>query len=690
MATQVGIPATNTGWRLSILRGAVYVVTTGLLLYGSPATDLLFLRLQPRAVAVNPVTLNTRWGTMAYMVGWLWLLGVMAWTWRRSVRDDAGWQMTTAFCALSLLYLADILLSTSPTMPYHELCWVYWVFSVFFITTIAFRHQVDRLQLLDFMLVCVGIQAVFAIAYYLLDINQFITPGFGRRTSGTFFNPNVLYPVTLMGTVLAFHRGMHEPVSPLRWMLWGTGCLSMLATMLTFTRVAWIALALWLAVFAHTYRNRLPVGAKSLVYFVAALVVLGTVFVRTGGRVLGNPQDRSFWGRWQIWMVSSHIVMQHPILGHGFQTYLQKRDEFMTPALKAFDPRNTEAKNLLLNEAVEFGLVGVCLLCWSFVATWQVSARALAGRVSSEEVPLYLGVRDVLVVLMVCGLADTPVLERYRIPSTWMLMVLLGMVAGSSVGLTPFSRCSRHSTSARWRRPTVAVLAVLLSVCLIVLVTFVSGYVQYRRMQTLIPKLPNIARSDHYTPLQEVAPVLVHAVIASEDGNFYQHHGVDWQALHRALRVNIRSLRFRQGGSTITMQTARYLMLGRQKSVSRKIAEVLLALEMEKRLSKERILELYLNSARFGLGAEDIGTACQVYFGKKPSELTLAEAAFLAGVLPEPPRTAAELTPEKVQRCKQRALSRLQAFFPLRYSPAQIEEAMNRRLTFAWDRRYSP
>ena len=82
----------------------------------------------------------------------------------------------------------------------------------------------------------------------------------------------------------------------------------------------------------------------------------------------------------------------------------------------------------------------------------------------------------------------------------------------------------------------------------------------------------------------------------------YQHRGVDWQALHRALRVNIRNLAFKQGGSTITMQTARYLFVGREKTLSRKVAEILLALEMEKHLSKERILELYLNSARFGWG----------------------------------------------------------------------------------------
>jgi len=188
------------------------------------------------------------------------------------------------------------------------------------------------------------------------------------------------------------------------------------------------------------------------------------------------------------------------------------------------------------------------------------------------------------------------------------------------------------------------------------------------------------------TRLVDVPQSLHDALIASEDGNFYQHHGVDWQALHRALRVNLRSLSYKQGGSTLTMQTARYLFLGREKSLSRKLAEILLALEMEKRLSKERILELYLNSARFGLGAEDIGTACRVYFGKQPKELTLAESAFLAGVLPEPPKRREELTPAKVERCKRRALSRLGYFFAWRYSSEQIERAMQEKIVFVWER----
>jgi penicillin-binding protein 1A len=187
-------------------------------------------------------------------------------------------------------------------------------------------------------------------------------------------------------------------------------------------------------------------------------------------------------------------------------------------------------------------------------------------------------------------------------------------------------------------------------------------------------------------PLREVAPVLVDCLIASEDGNFYRHHGVDWQALHRALRVNLRSWRFQQGGSTLTMQTARYLFLGREKSLSRKLAEVLLALEMERLLCKERIVELYLNSARFGLGAEEVGTACRVYFGKEPRQLRLAEAAFLAGVLPEPPRRREELTVEKVERCKRRALRRLAHFLAGRYPPGQIEQAMRERLVLAWER----
>lgn len=349
-------------------RGTIYIGTAGLILYGSPVTDIVLHRLYPDAYVVSPPTLDAVWGAAGYFAAWGLLAVLTLCTLQRVSRQAVGWGFVLAMTVVSLLYLMDVFLSTDPMMLYQQRVWVYLVIAVFFVVLSLFHDEWQRVTLLDFMLLCIGNQAVFAIVYYALDINQFVTPGFGRRTSGTFFNPNVLYPLTLMGAIVAFHRAMHEDERTMRWILRSVGWLSAIATLLTFTRIAWIALAVALVSFTAVYRERLSSLQRTLLLVGALLLVMSTFFVRTKGQLMGGPQDRSFWGRWQIWDVSLRIVQNKPFLGHGFQTYLQKRNEFMTPGLRAFGPLNTEAKSLLLNIAVEFGLAGVAVFVWVGVA----------------------------------------------------------------------------------------------------------------------------------------------------------------------------------------------------------------------------------------------------------------------------------------------------------------------------------
>jgi len=126
------------------------------------------------------------------------------------------------------------------------------------------------------------------------------------------------------------------------------------------------------------------------------------------------------------------------------------------------------------------------------------------------------------------------------------------------------------------------------------------------------------------------------AVIAVEDANFYRHPGVDLQGILRATLRNILKRRFSQGASTITQQLARTLFLTREKVVYRKIQEVLLALQIEQRFSKDQIFTFYANQVNFGHGNYGVEAASRFYFGKPAIELTLAEAALLAG-LPQRP-----------------------------------------------------
>ncbi len=137
-------------------------------------------------------------------------------------------------------------------------------------------------------------------------------------------------------------------------------------------------------------------------------------------------------------------------------------------------------------------------------------------------------------------------------------------------------------------------------------------------------------------PLSEVPVALQRAVIDTEDDNFYHHHGISLRGVLRASFTNVREGSYAQGGSTITQQLARNLFLRSQKSLSRKIAEMLLAIQIERRLTKDEILGRYLNQVYFGQGAYGVETAAQVYFAKPAKDLTLAQCTLLAGLIRAP------------------------------------------------------
>ncbi|HEU0204998.1 MAG TPA: PBP1A family penicillin-binding protein [Burkholderiaceae bacterium] len=139
-----------------------------------------------------------------------------------------------------------------------------------------------------------------------------------------------------------------------------------------------------------------------------------------------------------------------------------------------------------------------------------------------------------------------------------------------------------------------------------------------------------------FVALADVPKVVTDAVLAAEDDRFYEHSGVDYLGIVRAAIANFASGRRGQGGSTITMQIARTFYLSSEKSYLRKLYEIALALKIESELGKARILEIYLNQIFLGQRAYGFGAAAQVYFGKPLAEVTLGEAAILAGIAPAP------------------------------------------------------
>jgi penicillin-binding protein 1A len=162
-----------------------------------------------------------------------------------------------------------------------------------------------------------------------------------------------------------------------------------------------------------------------------------------------------------------------------------------------------------------------------------------------------------------------------------------------------------------------------------------------------------------YVPIDLLPRHLVHAVLAIEDRRFYSHYGVDPVGLGRAVMANLRAGRVVQGGSTITQQLAKNIILNSERTLWRKLSELILALWLETRLSKPDILELYLNRVYFGFGAYGVEAASRRFFDKSARDLTMAEAAVLAGLLKAPSRYSPAWNPGLARERGQSVLAKM-------------------------------
>jgi len=194
----------------------------------------------------------------------------------------------------------------------------------------------------------------------------------------------------------------------------------------------------------------------------------------------------------------------------------------------------------------------------------------------------------------------------------------------------------------------------------------VNSIVDYR------PKLPmRIYSSDgmllgefgeerrNYVPIERIPKVMQDAVLAIEDARFYQHGGVDYVGVLRAGLENLHEARS-QGASTITMQLARNFYLSTEKTLSRKIYEILLSLKIERLLSKQKILEVYMNQIYLGQRAYGFAAAAEIYFGKPLEDISLPEAAMLAGLPKAPSAYNPIVNPTRAERRQQYILDRMQ------------------------------
>ena len=192
-------------------------------------------------------------------------------------------------------------------------------------------------------------------------------------------------------------------------------------------------------------------------------------------------------------------------------------------------------------------------------------------------------------------------------------------------------------------------------------------------------------RPKGWVGLAQISPNLINAVLVSEDVRFYTHHGVDWDELHNAIREHFKEGRKWRGASTITQQLAKNLFLGPQKTLGRKIEELILTWHLEHQFSKDKILEYYLNVVEFGEQVYGITAAGKFYFQKRPREISAREAAFLAMLLPSPKRHAQSFYQRELTAYAKKIMEQI-LFRMAKFKLLKIKDlSMALHSSFAWE-----
>ena len=207
------------------------------------------------------------------------------------------------------------------------------------------------------------------------------------------------------------------------------------------------------------------------------------------------------------------------------------------------------------------------------------------------------------------------------------------------------------------------ILFILFLIGLSISLVFIgAGYSMYKEAIEAVPldeKMAEIKSKENYTYIEELPQMYIQAVISVEDRRFYDHPGIDIIAIGRATINDIKAMSFVEGGSTITQQLAKNIYFTQEKKITRKIAEVFMAFEIEKAYEKDEILELYLNTSYFGDGYYTVKEASRGYFGKEPEDMTDYECIMLAGIPNAPSVYAPTVNPGLAKQRQKQVLNKM-------------------------------
>ncbi len=222
------------------------------------------------------------------------------------------------------------------------------------------------------------------------------------------------------------------------------------------------------------------------------------------------------------------------------------------------------------------------------------------------------------------------------------------------------------------KRITIFIIILIITISSIILLVGHSHYSKALKEKPLITRIEEITSQENYTKFNEMSSYYRNAVISVEDHRYYSHGPVDFIAIGRAMLVNIKNKEFREGGSTITQQVAKNVILSQEQNWVRKVAEIFAAFDLEKNYTKNEIFELYVNTSYFGDGYYGIYDASQGYYKKTPKDLNLDEASMLAGVPNAPSVYAPTINPSLAKKRQYHVINKM-----LEYGYITKDEALS-------------
>lgn len=223
-----------------------------------------------------------------------------------------------------------------------------------------------------------------------------------------------------------------------------------------------------------------------------------------------------------------------------------------------------------------------------------------------------------------------------------------------------------------FKKLIIAIILLFIVICSFGLIIGYSTYQKALKDTPLLTRVSSVTYDEHFTKFSDMSAYYRNAVISVEDHRFYDHGPIDVIALGRAIFTNVKNRELQEGGSTITQQVAKNLILSQEKSWVRKVAEIFAAYDLEKNYSKNEIFELYVNTAYFGDGYYGIYDASQGYYQKDPKDLSLDESSMLAGIPNAPSVYSPSVNPNLAKKRQYHVINKM-----LEYGYITKDEALS-------------